>query len=118
MSDITENKEIYKFPVSPTQSAFWVMNQLAPDNAAYNIPLVVEIKGNLNVDVLQQAVNNLIMRYEILRTGYAEENGELFQYIHPMETLSLHRQSFISEGIDTEDKVHQFLVEQAKKDSI
>ena len=115
MSDITEKKEIYKFPVSPTQSAFWVMNQLAPDNAAYNIPLVVEIKGNLNFDVLQQAVNSLLMRYEILRTGYAEENGELYQYIHPMEALCLYRQSFISEGIDAKYKINQFLVEQAGK---
>lgn len=113
MPELDKENDVFKFPVSPTQSAFWVINQLSPENPAYNIPLIVEIKGSVNADILQTAFNQLLIRHEILRTSYGEENGELFQYIHQAVEVPFFRRSFLSEGVDAAEKISDFLNEQA-----
>ena len=75
--------EVFEFPASSTQASLWVLHQMMPSNSAYNIPLAVKIKGELNLVALEKSVRALVQRHEIFRTRYADSDGQLLQHIYP-----------------------------------
>lgn len=58
-------------PLSFAQERMWFMHELAPDSPAYNIPLAVQLRGPLDLAALQQAVDQVVNRHHILRTGFS-----------------------------------------------
>ena len=78
-----ENVDVYQFPVSTTQAAFWFMYQLDRSSTAYTIPLCFRIEGELDKALLKSAVDSVVARHEILRTLYEEvEDGQLVQSVY------------------------------------
>lgn len=75
-------------PLSFGQQRLWFLHQLQPDSPAYNIPLAVKLRGELNVDALAESLRRLIRRHEILRTTVALVNGQPAQIIAPAETAA------------------------------
>ena len=65
------------FPLSFAQRMFWFLDQLQPDTPAYNLPRVVKIKGELDIQALRKAFGILLRRHDILRTGFFSSEGEL-----------------------------------------
>nr|WP_163500592.1 condensation domain-containing protein [Halomonas socia] len=69
-------------PLAPAQRRLWLVDRLASqtsdqERAAYNLPALFSLKGELWLDVLQNTLNAIVARHEILRTRYPEnENGE------------------------------------------
>ncbi|MEV5649232.1 amino acid adenylation domain-containing protein [Nocardia sp. NPDC052254] len=59
-----------RIPLSLAQQRMWVINQLDPESAAYNIPLAIQLTGTLDVAALRQAVVDVLERHEVLRTRY------------------------------------------------
>ncbi|HET8846975.1 MAG TPA: condensation domain-containing protein, partial [Ktedonobacteraceae bacterium] len=57
-------------PLSFAQEQLWLLEQLAPKTGAYNIAEAVKLGGKLNIQVLEQAINEIIRRHEILRTTF------------------------------------------------
>ena len=55
-------------PLSLAQERLWIIEQLNPANAAYNIPVALSFTGKLNSSALQQALLALVQRHESLRT--------------------------------------------------
>lgn len=87
VSKIPVCPESENYPVSDGQRRLWVLNQFEQDSAAYNMVFskTVEIK---EVDIFKMAVNSVLLRHEILRTVFKEdENGELRQVILSPEML-------------------------------
>ena len=74
---------------SAAQRRLWFMHQLEPTSAAFHMPLALEFKGELNIPLLQQALNRLLMRHEVLRTNFIHEQGEVLQSINPHAELVL-----------------------------
>lgn len=74
--------EIYAFPLSDSQKALWYLYQFSPDSAAYNIPIGTRLRGELDRSALQQAVNYVVSRHEILRTTYHNDDGQPCQHVH------------------------------------
>lgn len=74
-------------PLSFSQRQLWFLDQMEPGNAFYNVPTAVLLKGALDVPVLERALNELIMRHEILRTTFASVDGEPRQLVHPAMPL-------------------------------
>jgi len=83
-SDRTE-----KLPLSFAQQRLWFIDQLEPENAAYNIPCAVRLSGRLDVDALQRALNEIVRRHEVLRTVFPSNDGEPRQEIHEVGELPL-----------------------------
>jgi amino acid adenylation domain-containing protein len=78
-----------KIPLSLNQQRLWFIQQMAPESAAYNMPISLRLSGKLNLAALQQAVDTLLARHEIFRTRLVERDGEACQEILPEVTLPL-----------------------------
>ncbi|MGW1178080.1 amino acid adenylation domain-containing protein, partial [Kitasatospora sp. NPDC002543] len=58
-------------PLSFTQEQIWLAQQLAPESAAYNVPMAVACTGPLDAERLAGAFRTVISRHEVLRTVFA-----------------------------------------------
>ncbi|WP_082393480.1 non-ribosomal peptide synthetase [Nocardia arizonensis] len=73
-------------PPAPAQQRMWVLNRLAPESAAYNIPVAIRLTGDLDVAGLGAAVADVLARHEILRTRYPDtDNGPVQQILSATE---------------------------------
>ncbi|MER2086144.1 amino acid adenylation domain-containing protein [Rhodococcus sp. (in: high G+C Gram-positive bacteria)] len=57
-------------PLSRNQRSMWVLNQRNTASGAYNLPICIEIDGELDVPALRQAMTDLVGRHDVLRTRY------------------------------------------------
>jgi len=71
------------YEASPQQRRLWVLQHMAPESAAYNMPVALKLEGVVNVDILEKSVIALTGRHEVLRTLFREQDGELVQVILP-----------------------------------
>ncbi|EDX71108.1 amino acid adenylation domain protein [Coleofasciculus chthonoplastes PCC 7420] len=76
-------------PLSFSQARMWFLDQLEPRNAAYNRPSNIHLTGQLNVSDLEQSLNEIVRRHDILRTRFPAVNGQPTQVIMPTLTLTL-----------------------------
>ena len=70
-------------PLSYSQQRMWFMHQLAPDTAAYHIPIAVQLDGPLNQMALEHAAGAMIARHESFRTTFEMTTEGLVQRIGP-----------------------------------
>ncbi len=78
------------YPLSFAQELMWLLDHLI-DTSAYHVPRALRIRGPLNVNALQYALNQIVARHEILRTTYQSVDGEPMQFIAPSATLEVQR---------------------------
>jgi amino acid adenylation domain-containing protein len=69
--------------LSYSQERMWLIHQFAPDNRAYNIPVVLQLRGVLNGDAMAQAIDAVRARHEALRTIYRLEGAYPMQVVEP-----------------------------------
>ena len=55
-------------PLSVEQQRLWFFNQLEPGSPLYNMPIASRLRGPLNPEALQQAMDIVVARHEVLRT--------------------------------------------------
>ena len=79
---LPREKENSYFPLSFGQQRLWFLDQLMPGSSAYNIASAVRIRGELAVEVLERAVEELVRRHEVLRTTIEVREGKAVQVIH------------------------------------
>ncbi|HYG24753.1 MAG TPA: amino acid adenylation domain-containing protein [Verrucomicrobiae bacterium] len=76
-------------PVLPMQAGLWFIDQLEPGNATYNVPTLVRLEGDLDVECLRRALTDLASRHEALRTTMEFVDGRLTQQIAPPAPVTL-----------------------------
>ncbi len=74
-----------RLPLSPAQQRLWVIQQIERDTAgsssAYNFPIVLRLRGDLDPEAFTAALADVIARHEVLRTVFGEHDGEPVQLI-------------------------------------
>ncbi len=74
-----------RLPLSPAQQRLWVIQQIERDTAgsssAYNFPIVLRLRGDLDPETFTAALADVIARHEVLRTVFGEHDGEPVQLI-------------------------------------
>ena len=71
-------------PLSFAQEPLWILEQIAPGLATYNIELCWRITGALHVEALERSLNEISRRHEILRTRIGRDAwGNLVQVAVP-----------------------------------
>jgi amino acid adenylation domain-containing protein len=88
-SDILERQDIYAFPASFAQERLWLLDQLEPNTATYNLSYTLHISGSLDVQALERSLNALIERHEILRTRFIARDGKPMQVVDASLSLPL-----------------------------
>jgi len=99
-------------PVSFAQKRFWMLHSISPESSAYHIPGSFAVSGNLCVDKLVIAFQNVAKRHNILQTIYNECNGEILQSVvengditvEVIDLTSLHDINILKEAVDAHKK--------------
>jgi amino acid adenylation domain-containing protein len=78
-----------KLQLSFAQQRLWFIDQLEPGNAAYNIPLALQLDGKLNRDALAYSLQEIVRRHETLRTTFVVEDELPVQVIHPSDIFQM-----------------------------
>jgi FkbH-like protein len=76
------------FPLSFAQQRLWFIQQMEPASTAYHISMAIRLIGPLEVKALQQALQAIIHRHEILRTTFASTDGNPTQIISPVGSMA------------------------------
>ena len=85
---IPQVPEQSSYVLSSSQRRLWLLSQFEGGNAAYNMPSVFELKGNVAISFLEKSFFTLIERHESLRTVFKEdETGDVRQVILNLEDI-------------------------------
>ncbi len=101
-------------PLSFLQEGLWFLEQLAPGQATYNVPIASRLEGPLNVPALEKAINEIVRRHEILRTTFGMEDGRLVQKIAPYKPIPLPLIN-LSDSDAAEQEALQLITKEAQK---
>jgi amino acid adenylation domain-containing protein len=85
---VPKRKDEY-FPLSFEQEPIWVVQHLEPGDTTYDVIGAVSLQGNLNKHALENSINEIIKRHEILRTLFNTGKEHPVQVILPSLTLRL-----------------------------
>ncbi|WP_243746216.1 condensation domain-containing protein, partial [Tahibacter aquaticus] len=100
--------------LSFAQQRLWFIDRLEGGSAQYNLPVALRLRGELDETALQQALDALIARHEVLRTRYAEVDGVAVQRIQPATALAIARHDL--RGLDAsarEARLQQYAADEA-----
>ncbi|WP_414620769.1 amino acid adenylation domain-containing protein [Calothrix sp. CCY 0018] len=84
-----KNTNTSYYPLSFAQQGLWFIHQLSPDTSTYNIPIVINLKGSVNQAILQECLNEIVRRHEVLRTSFTLRDGQPVQVINQAVPLTL-----------------------------
>ena len=76
-------------PLSFAQQRLWFLERLEPGLPTYVLPASVRLRGPLDLNSFQRALDEIIRRHESLRTTFAARDGQPFQVIHEARPVLL-----------------------------
>lgn len=99
------------YPASSAQKRLYVISQFEGAEVSYNIPQMLEVKGPLDHQRLERALQQLVKRHESLRTSFEMVEGELVQRVHDSGELSsrLGLNRIAVNGEEAEVRVREFI---------
>jgi len=77
-----------RLPLSFSQQRLWFINKLH-GSVQYHLPIALQLKGQVNITVLEASIRAVIDRHEVLRTIYLEHEGEPYQLIQEASNWKL-----------------------------
>src|ERR1041385_4402364 len=80
---------VRRLPLSFAQQRLWFLDQLEPGSASYNISRAVRLRGPLDFQALQQALNSIVERHESLRTNFTSIDDEPLQTLAPTRVVEI-----------------------------
>ena len=81
-----EVREYYS--ASSAQKRQYMINEIDDTGTAYNMPVVVRLNGNADLEKIKKVFVKLIRRHEILRTCFIIVDGEIVQKIISAEDIN------------------------------
>ncbi len=107
-SIVKQEKDNY-IPLSFSQERLWFLDQLQ-GSVEYHIPVVLRLKGSLDVNILEQSLKKIVERHEILRTVVYSKEGFGYQKVKKSENWKLKVKEVHSNNI-SEEEFNEFLIQ-------
>ncbi|MFR9755899.1 amino acid adenylation domain-containing protein [Streptomyces sp. TR06-5] len=104
-------------PASAQQRRVWFLDRLSPQSAgAYLMPGALRLRGALDTDALQRAVDTVVARHEALRTSLGTERGEPVQHIARSAALPVEHVDLTgTPRQEREERLHDLLADEANR---
>lgn len=120
--DVTPKRVISKakkrphYAQSDAQKRLWLIDNLDPGNAAYNMPCAFRITTALDIDLLESSFNAVVERHEILRTVFDEIDEEPVQIVRESLPISVRRVEITTEeSAERESSLQQVINREAQQ---
>ncbi|MDF9457664.1 amino acid adenylation domain-containing protein, partial [Bacillus cereus] len=78
------------YETSSAQKRMYMIQQLE-NGTAYNMPILFEVKGEVDPGKIEETFQKLVNRHDPLRTFFDEINGEIVQKIYPKRPFTMER---------------------------
>ncbi|XLS29490.1 non-ribosomal peptide synthase/polyketide synthase [Flavobacteriaceae bacterium M23B6Z8] len=88
LPEIEASRTEKDIPLSFSQERLWFLDQ-SQGSTEYHMPVVLELRGKLNVSVLEDSFKYIIHRHQILRTVINDHEGTGLQGIIPAESWKM-----------------------------
>ena len=86
---IPRTEEAGPCPLSFNQQRWWLLHQLQPDNPALNKAKAIRMRGTPNLEVLQQVLDAVVVRHDVLRTVFTSVDGSPVQVVGASRPVDL-----------------------------
>jgi amino acid adenylation domain-containing protein len=77
------------YPLSPGQRRLWFFRELAPELPLYNEAEAVRLRGELDIGAMQQALDAVVARHEVLRTTFDRTEEGVMASVHESWALTI-----------------------------
>ena len=108
--DIPRRSDAGPAPLSFAQELLWLMDHASPGLTAWNAPRAVRLRGALDIPALQQALDGLVARHEVLRTVFTGPESAPRQVVQPAGPVHLERVDLTAEAPDQREATLDRLV--------
>ncbi|WP_408630171.1 non-ribosomal peptide synthase/polyketide synthase [Amycolatopsis mongoliensis] len=100
LTRVTERPE--RLPLSFAQQRLWFLHGLEGGSATYNVPLVMRLAGELDVEALRVALHDVLDRHEALRTVFPTADGVPYQQVLAEPEVELTVRAVPESEVDSE----------------
>ncbi len=87
-----EGQQAVALPVSFAQQRLWFIDRLQGNSAEYNMPAAFNVDGQLDLVLVERAMQTIIARHEVLRTVYCDDENGAQQIIRHSVDFKLSQQ--------------------------
>jgi amino acid adenylation domain-containing protein len=98
------------YAASHTQRRLWVLQEMSPSSAAYNVSGAILLKGLLDAVAFRTALQDLVDRHESLRTTFAMHGDQLCQLVH-LEAAVAFEEVDLSFAPDSQSAARQLIAQ-------
>ncbi|HKV09763.1 MAG TPA: amino acid adenylation domain-containing protein [Thermoanaerobaculia bacterium] len=78
-----------RFPCSFAQQRLWLLQELDPESAAYNVPSALRLAGRADVPAFARALSEVVRRHEVLRSTFEAAGEGPVQAVGPAAPVPL-----------------------------
>ncbi len=103
----SDKKESY--PVSSAQKRLYAIHIKNPSNTSYNMPMILELTGKVDVGKVEKAMQAIIQKHEAFRTSFHMDEANIVQKIQDEVIFQLGYQD-----ISSNDEMEKYISEWIK----
>jgi amino acid adenylation domain-containing protein len=103
---------ISRYPLTYAQQGIWFLYKMNPAMYAFNLTIGLRILSDLDMAILQQTMQDLIVRHPVLRTRITELNGEPDQTVLDQVDLEI---PVVDARTYSESELNSLVVQTARK---
>lgn len=103
-------------PLSFAEQRLWFVDRLEPNHPFYNLPLAAEVRGRLDIQLLEGSFQDVVDRHETLRSTYRLIDGDPVREIVDSLTVSIDVRDLSNDlEASSEASLEQMLQSEARK---